>query len=43
LGIPGFYTPFAELPGFVVRGRKLAFSPSLDFEKAISILNPYAA
>ena len=41
VGTPGFCTPFAELLSFVVRDRKLAFIPSLDFEKARSILNPY--
>ncbi|HOW15233.1 DUF2124 family protein [Methanosarcina sp.] len=37
VGTPGFCTPFAELLGFVVRDRKLAFIPNLDFEKARSI------
>ncbi len=37
VGTPGFCTPFAELLSFVVRDRKLAFIPSLDFEKARSI------
>lgn len=37
VGTPGFCTPFAELLGFVVRDRKLAFISSLDFEKARSI------
>jgi hypothetical protein len=37
VGTPGFCTPFAELLGFVVRDRKLAFIPTLDFEKARSI------
>ena len=34
VGTPGFCTPFAELLGFVVRDRKLAFIPNMDFEKA---------
>ncbi len=34
VGTPGFCTPFAELLSFVVRDRKLAFIPGLDFEKA---------
>jgi len=38
VGTPGFCTPFAELLGFVVRDRKLAFVPNLDFGKARSIL-----
>jgi len=38
VGTPGFCTPFAELLGFVVRDRKLAFIPNMDFEKARSIL-----
>jgi hypothetical protein len=33
VGTPGFCTPFAELLSFVVRDRKLAFIPSLDFRK----------
>jgi hypothetical protein len=37
VGTPGFCTPFAELLGFVVRDKKLAFIPNLDFEKARSI------
>ena len=37
VGTPGFCTPFAELLGFVVRDRKLAFISSVDFEKARSI------
>ncbi len=37
LGTPGFCTPFAELLSFVVRDKKLAFIPNLDFEKARSI------
>jgi len=37
VGTPGFCTPFAELLGFVVRDRKLAFIPNTDFEKARSI------
>lgn len=37
VGTPGFCTPFAELLGFVIRDRKLAFIPTLDFEKARSI------
>jgi hypothetical protein len=37
VGTPGFCTPFAELLSFVVRDRKLAFIPGLDFEKARSI------
>jgi len=37
VGTPGFCTPFAELLGFVVRDRKLAFIPNLNFEKARSI------
>ncbi len=37
VGTPGFCTPFAELLGFVVRDRKLAFIPNMDFEKARSI------
>jgi hypothetical protein len=38
VGTPGFCTPFAELLGFVVRDRKLAFVPTLNFEKARAIL-----
>lgn len=38
VGTPGFCTPFAELLGFVVRDKKLAFIPNLDFEKARSIV-----
>lgn len=38
VGTPGFCTPFAELLGFVVRDRKLAFVPNLDFEKARTVL-----
>ncbi len=38
VGTPGFCTPFAELLGFVVRDRKLAFVPTLDFEKARALL-----
>jgi hypothetical protein len=41
VGTPGFCTPFAELLGFVVRDRKLAFISSLDFEKARSIFMDY--
>ncbi|AKB37890.1 hypothetical protein MSSAC_3300 [Methanosarcina siciliae C2J] len=37
VGTPGFCTPFAELLGFVVRDKKLAFIPNLDFERARSI------
>ncbi|AKB81036.1 hypothetical protein MSBR3_0458 [Methanosarcina barkeri 3] len=37
VGTPGFCTPFAELLGFVVRNRELAFISSEDFEKARSI------
>jgi len=37
VGTPGFCTPFAELIGFVVRDRELAFISSDDFEKARSI------
>lgn len=37
VGTPGFCTPFAELLGFVVRDKKLAFIPNLDFEKARSV------
>ena len=37
VGTPGFCTPFAELLGFVVRNRKLAFIPNLNFEKARSM------
>lgn len=37
VGTPGFCTPFAELIGFVVRNKQLAFIPNLDFEKARSI------
>jgi hypothetical protein len=37
VGTPGFCTPFAELLSFVVRDRKLAFIPNVDFEKARSI------
>ncbi len=38
VGTPGFCTPFAELLGFVVRDKKLAFVPNLSFEKARSVL-----
>ncbi len=41
VGTPGFCTPFAELLGFVVRDRKLAFISSQDFEKARSIFMDY--
>ena len=34
VGTPGFCTPFAELIGFVVRNKQLAFVPNLDFESA---------
>lgn len=34
VGTPGFCTPFAELIGFVVRNKQLAFIPNLDFESA---------
>ncbi|AKB27900.1 hypothetical protein MSSIT_1181 [Methanosarcina siciliae T4/M] len=34
VGTPGFCTPFAELLGFVVRDKKLAFIPNMDFKKA---------
>ncbi|MCQ1534799.1 DUF2124 domain-containing protein [Methanosarcina sp. KYL-1] len=37
VGTPGFCTPFAELIGFVVRDRQLAFIPNLDFEEARTI------
>jgi hypothetical protein len=37
VGTPGFCTPFAELLGFVVRDRELAFISSQDFERARSI------
>lgn len=37
MGTPGFCTPFAELLGFVVRDRELAFISSENFEKARSI------
>ena len=37
VGTPGFCTPFAEILSFVVRDRKIAFIPGLDFEKARSI------
>lgn len=37
VGTPGFCTPFAELLGFVVRDRELAFISSEDFGKARSI------
>jgi len=37
VGTPGFCTPFAELLSFVVRDRKLAFIPGLDFDNARSI------
>ncbi|AKB51768.1 hypothetical protein MSBRW_2515 [Methanosarcina barkeri str. Wiesmoor] len=37
VGTPGFCTPFAELIGFVVRDRELAFISSDNFEKARSI------
>jgi hypothetical protein len=38
VGTPGFCTPFAELLGFVVRDKKLAFVPNLSFDKARSVL-----
>ncbi len=41
VGTPGFCTPFAELLGFVVRDRELAFISSEDFEKARSIFMDY--
>lgn len=41
VGTPGFCTPFAELLGFVVRDRELAFVSSQDFEKARSIFMDY--
>jgi hypothetical protein len=41
VGTPGFCTPFAELLGFVVRDRELAFISSQDFEKARSIFMDY--
>jgi len=41
VGTPGFCTPFAELLGFVVRDRELAFVSSLDFEKARSVFMTY--
>ncbi len=34
VGTPGFCTPFAELIGFVVRNKQLAFIPNLEFESA---------
>ncbi|MDD2439426.1 MAG: DUF2124 domain-containing protein [Methanosarcinaceae archaeon] len=37
VGTPGFCTPFAELLGFVVRKKQLAFLPNLNFEAAKSI------
>lgn len=37
VGTPGFCTPFAALIGFVVRKKKLAFIPNLDFEGAKSL------
>ncbi|MDD3043579.1 MAG: DUF2124 domain-containing protein [Methanosarcinaceae archaeon] len=37
VGTPGFCTPFAELIGFAVRKKQLAFLPNLDFEGAKSI------
>jgi hypothetical protein len=37
VGTPGFCTPFAELIGFAVRDKELAFVSSKDFEKARSI------
>jgi hypothetical protein len=37
VGTPGFCTPFAELIGFAVRDKELAFISSQDFEKARSI------
>ncbi|WP_292372829.1 DUF2124 domain-containing protein [Methanosarcina sp. UBA411] len=41
VGTPGFCTPFAELLGFVVRDRELAFISSQDFDKARSIFKDY--
>jgi hypothetical protein len=41
VGTPGFCTPFAELLGFVVRDRELAFISSQDFEKSRSIFMDY--
>jgi len=41
VGTPGFCTPFAELLGFAVRDKELAFVSSLDFEKAKSIFMDY--
>lgn len=41
VGTPGFCTPFAELLGFVVRNKELAFISSQDFEKARSIFMDY--
>jgi len=41
VGTPGLCTPFAELLGFVVRDRELAFISSQDFEKARSIFMDY--
>ena len=41
VGTPGFCTPFAELLGFVVRDRELAFLSSQDFDKARSIFMDY--
>ena len=43
VGTPGFCTPFAELVGYVVRDRELAFISSQDFEKARSIFMDYEA
>lgn len=37
IGTPGFCTPFAELVGFPVRNKKLAFVPNLNFEGAREI------
>jgi hypothetical protein len=41
VGTPGFCTPFAELLGFIVRDKKLAFISSQDFEKARTIFMDY--
>jgi Uncharacterized protein conserved in archaea len=41
VGTPGFCTPFAELLGFVVRDKELAFISSQNFEKARSIFMDY--
>ncbi len=41
VGTPGFCTPFAELLGFAVRDKELAFVSSQDFEKARSIFMDY--